>query len=90
MTTRGIVMTERRTLIDELLDFDPAEKGPGELMIGWKVIAAATGFSEDTLQRCCNAHQIELPRWGPPTDRSPVFLPKVKVTILRRIVMAGF
>lgn len=77
-------------MVDKLLDFDPAEQRPSDVLVGWKSLSVATGYSEDTLQRCCVALKIELPRWGRPSPTAPVFLPRVKVTILRRLIMGGF
>ncbi len=76
-----------RDLVGILIDFEPAEFTPSELLIGWKCIASETGFSEDTLQRCCAALRVTLPRWGPPGHRAPVCIQRAKVTVFRHLVM---
>jgi len=85
-------MGKRDSRVDELvrmlLDFNPAEIAPDDALRGWKEIAFVAGYSEDTLQRVTAELEITLPRWGRPGRTTPVFLPKVKVVILRRIVMA--
>ena len=69
----------------ELLDFDRTRVRPDECVVSWKGLAREVGVSEDTLQRWCAQHRIELPRWGPFALKSPVFLPRVKVQILREL-----
>jgi len=87
MGTRGAPLEK---LVELLLDFDPAEVAPDECLRGWKTIAIAVGFSEDTLQRRFAELQIDLPRWGQPGRTTPVFLPKGKIVVLRRILMSAF
>ena len=67
----------------DLLDFDRTRVKPDECVISWKALSRELGVSEDTLQRWCAQHRIELPRWGPFALKSPVFLPRVKVQVLK-------
>lgn len=83
----GLVM--RETLVEQLVDFDPCGQKVEHVLIGWKAIAEAVGFSEDTVQRYCVRLKIVLPKWGPPGLRTPVFLPRQKVTILRKLIFSG-
>ena len=68
----------------ELLDFDRSRVRPEDCLISWKAIAAEMGISPDTLQRWCDDHSIALPHWGP-FPRSPVYLPRAKVVVLRTL-----
>lgn len=75
-------MEER--LVDKLLDFDRTRVRRDECLVSWKAIAYEIGVSEDTIQRWFSARRLTLPKWGN-RDRSPVFLPKGKLLILRTL-----
>lgn len=80
-------MEER--LVDKLLDFDRTRVRREECVITWKAIADELGVSEDTIQRWCDANHLQLPRWGPPGRRSPVFLPRGKIMILKSLYFSA-
>lgn len=72
-----------REMLKDLLTFDPGTFRPADLLWGWKQIAFEMGVSEDTLQRWCKAEEIPLPRFGVPGKRRRVYLPRIKVMVLR-------
>jgi hypothetical protein len=74
-------------MVKQLLDFDRSKVRRAEVVISWKAIAFELGVSEDTLQRWCVAQRISLPHWGP-ARRSPVFLPRQKIVILKNLYFA--
>jgi hypothetical protein len=74
-------------LMDKLLDFERAKVRRSDCLISWKSIAFEIGVSEDTLQRWFDGRGVRLPRWGGRT-RSPVFLPRGKIVILKALFFA--
>jgi len=75
-------MVEERGMIQQLLKFDRIKVKRNEAVISWKTLAFEVGVSKTTLQRWFEARGIELPRWGS-TPRSPVFLPRGRIAILK-------
>jgi hypothetical protein len=77
---------DAKDLLEQLLDFDRSRVKKDDCLVSWKAIAGEVGVSEDTLQRWCLAHDLELPRWGPPGKLSPVFIPRAKVHVLKKVL----
>lgn len=73
-------------LVKLLLDFDPAEQSPADIVRSMKALANAAGFSVKTVQRTLEAYDIQLPVWGTPGGSAPVFLPKAKLPVLRQLI----
>lgn len=74
-------------MMDQLLDFDVVKVRREEAVISWKTLAFEVGVSKATLQRWCRERRIVLPHWGS-ADRSPVFLPRGKIVILKTLYFA--
>jgi len=74
-------------LIEKLLDFDRSKVKRTEAVISWKALAFEVGVGRSTLQRWCESESIVLPHWGP-AGKSPVFLPKGKIVILKSLYFA--
>jgi hypothetical protein len=82
----GTYMTKKRKMptMADLLGFNPHEQKREECVITWKCLALEVGVSADTIQRWFTIRQIQLPRWGP-FDNSPVYLPRVKMAVLKTL-----
>jgi len=74
-------------MLDKLLDFDASKIRRTEAVISWKALAYEVGVGRSTLQRWCESKRITLPRWGP-AEKSPVFLPRQKLMILKSLYFA--
>lgn len=78
----------RKDLAEQLLDFEATRLRREDCIITWKAIADELGVSEDTVQNWFTQRDLKLPRWGS-RERSPVFLPKGKIVILKALYFAS-
>jgi len=74
-------------MVEQLINIDAAKFQRRDIVVSWKSIAFEIGVSKATLQRWCEANGIDLPHWGP-LKRSPVFLPRAKIVILKTLYFA--
>jgi hypothetical protein len=72
----------------QLLDFDATQLSAEECVFKWDTIAQEVGFSESFVRRFCAENSIKLPRWGLGMTGGPVYLPKLKVPLLRSMILS--
>ncbi len=73
-------------LVKVLLDFEPSEQEPANIVRSMKALADAAGFSVKTVRRTLEKYGVQLPVWGTPGGSAPVFLPKGKLMVLRALI----
>jgi len=71
----------------ELVKIKPSTVRRSEAVVSWKAIAYDVGVGRSTLIRWCEANGIRLPHYGP-ANKSPVFLPRGKIMILKDLYFA--
>lgn len=76
-----------REMVEKLLEFDRAKLRRDDIVVSWKELAFEVGVSPSSLQTRCRDLGVTLPRWGP-ADKSPVFLPRGKIMILKALYFA--
>lgn len=76
----------RADLLVELLNFDRTTMKRTQCLVSWKEIAFEVGVGESTLRRWALDKEVELPRWGPPGGKSPVFVPRSKVAVFKALL----